>query len=318
MTRDIHVHAKVMVFAGLFMLFLLSLLFRTYRLNEYPVGFHNDEVYVAYNSWSLLETGKDAYGHLLPLVINQWGDFRPAGYHYLAAASFAIFGISDWATRLPGAVFGAISVLFVWLLVARIWGKSMAWISTVILAILPWHIIICRATSESVVSLAYVLIGAYCFLSAGKKRGLWRYILACILFVLGMWTYHAARYALPVFFLGSAVLTWNKDTRQLANVCMVFFVALSTVAVYLFVSGGQARTSQVSIFSFPEARLVLDESIREDGSQNVLFTRLFHNKLETYADTAIHTALRHLQSDFLVGGVFYPDRYRAGNTTLVP
>ncbi len=303
----------------LLLILCVALFVRVYKLDDFPVGFHNDEVYVAYNSWSLLETGKDASGHFLPIVINQWGDYRPAGYHYFAALSYLLFGLSDWATRLPGAVFGAISVILLWLVVDLLWGRKTAWIAAVILAILPWHIMISRATSESVMSLSFVLVGVYGAARVYKRHAapLW-YITTCLGFVASFLSYHAARYAVPIFFVGLAGLFWIWRQKRLAILTFILSIILGVFSILLLSTGGNARASQISIFSFPETKLVLDESIREDGVQNVLFTRLWHNKAVAYFTVAVGNGLRHMGSNFLAYGEFLPARYVAGSETLLP
>lgn len=303
----------------LVLLFAGALILRVYKLNDFPVGFHNDEVYVAYNSWSILQTGKDTSGKLLPLVVNQWGDFRPAGYHYFTALSFLMFGLSDWATRLPGALFGAVSVLLLWFVAERLWGKRMAWLCGIVLAILPWHIIISRSTSESVLSLAGILLGSLALIHTQRKHGsqVW-WLLTVFGFLLSFFTYHAARYAVPVFFLGSSALLWMWKKHRLAATSFVLGIVLSAVSVSLYYFGGSARASQISVFTFPETKLTLEESIREDGNRNVLATRFWHNKLISYATVVIENGLKHVQSDFLVSGKFRPLRYLAGKAALMP
>lgn len=303
----------------LIFLFAGALLLRVYRLNDFPVGFHNDEVYVAYNSWSLLETAKDVNGTVLPLVVNQWGDFRPAGYHYFTALSFLVFGLSDWATRLPGALFGAVSVILLWFVAKRLWGKRIAWISGIVLTILPWHIIISRSTSESVLSLAGVLLGSLALVHIQGKRGslvLWLFTI--LGFLLSFFTYHAARYAIPVFFLGSSGFLWLWKKHRSAVTSLILGIVFSAVSVSLYYLGGSARASQISVFTFPETKLTLEESIREDGNRNVLITRFWHNKLVSYATVVIENGLKHVQSDFLVSGKFRPLRYLAGKAALMP
>ena len=61
---------------------LIALILRLYRLSDVPVGFHGDEASIGYNAYSLLKTAKDQNGNFLPLAIDQFGDFRPAGYRF--------------------------------------------------------------------------------------------------------------------------------------------------------------------------------------------------------------------------------------------
>ena len=43
-----------------------------------------------------------------PLYIDMFGDNRPSGYHYLTVVPIKIFGLNEFATRFPGAIFGGL------------------------------------------------------------------------------------------------------------------------------------------------------------------------------------------------------------------
>lgn len=91
-------------------IFLLALTLRLYALGSIPSGFHNDEVDVGYVGKFLILHGRDPAGNILPLAFNKYGDFRPTGLFYLAGISQLIFGSSEFAVRLPTALFGALTV----------------------------------------------------------------------------------------------------------------------------------------------------------------------------------------------------------------
>ena len=78
--------------------------------DSFPVGFHIDEASLGYNGYSMLKTGKDEHGNRFPLYIDMFGDNRPLvplSYDY----SDCFFGLNEFATRLPGAVFGTLTVV---------------------------------------------------------------------------------------------------------------------------------------------------------------------------------------------------------------
>ncbi|MCL4200538.1 glycosyltransferase family 39 protein [Patescibacteria group bacterium] len=303
----------------LLLIFCGALFIRTYQLNEIPVGFHGDEVNIAYNAWAVKETGKDIDNNFLPTVINQWGDYRAVGYYYFAAISLALFGLSDWAVRFPAAFFGSLSVIFLWLIADKLYNRNIAWISAIILAILPWHIIISRSTSESIVSLAFVLLGIYSGLKAlrATKPTKW-IILSFISFSISFVTYHAARYGIPIFLFGACALLLKQYDIKKKIILISFTFLIGATSYLLFTTSGSVRASQTSIFTFPETKFVLEESIREDGTQNPLFTRLWHNKLTSYATKALENGLQHVSASYLIFGNFMPNRYLAGKATLMP
>src|SRR3989344_6714089 len=122
----------------LLLIILLAGFLRLYRLDSYPVGFHIDEASLGYNGYSMLKTGKDEHGNRFPLYIDMFGDNRPSGYHYLTIAPVAIFGLNEFATRLPGALFGSITVFAIFFLTLSIFqNRKLGLLTALFLAISP-------------------------------------------------------------------------------------------------------------------------------------------------------------------------------------
>src|SRR5260221_370864 len=142
----------------LILIFLLAFFLRVYKLGEFPVGFHVDEVKVGWNALSLLKTTRDDHGNDFPFYYNSFGDYRPAGIFYVTMPSIAIFGNTEFATRLPSALFGALSVFPLFLFVRQLsksklnknlLHESTALLASFLLAISFWHIEVSRATTEA-------------------------------------------------------------------------------------------------------------------------------------------------------------------------
>ena len=56
---------------------------RLYQLGLIPNALTWDEAAVGYNAYSILKTGRDEYGELLPIIFKSFGDFKPGLYVYL-------------------------------------------------------------------------------------------------------------------------------------------------------------------------------------------------------------------------------------------
>ena len=59
---------------------------------------------------------------------------KPIFYYWLIAGSFKLFGMNDFALRFPSAVLTFLTVLFLYLLVHKIYGRAAAVCSSVVLA----------------------------------------------------------------------------------------------------------------------------------------------------------------------------------------
>lgn len=309
----------------LLLVVLLAGFLRMYRLSSYPAGFHIDEASLGYNGYSMLKTGKDEHGNRFPLYIDMFGDNRPSGYHYLTIAPIAVFGLNEFATRLPGALFGTISVLALFYLVESLFSNSaVALTVSLLLAISPWHIVSSRASSEAVVALFFILLGSWIIIRSLNTKN--RYLLpfGFISLTISFLFYHAPRIFVPLLLVGIIALTWkSRETysRKFKLTALGFSIAVICVSFLLiFVAkGGTGRFNQVSIFGSPQTKLVMEEQLREDGSQTVqpFVSRVFHNKIINYSETFISNYLDYFSGKFLFISGGRPLWYQVPNVGMI-
>lgn len=295
---------------ALIFIFLLALFLRFYRLAEYPVGFHIDEASLGYNAYSLLKTGRDENGQAWPLHIDMFGDYRPAGYQYLSIIPVYLFGLTEFATRFMSALFGSLTVLLIYYFVNELLAltslrgsyfatlpESLGLLAAFLLSISPWHVVISRASAETIVALFFVIWGATYFLRVlqGKNGAWWRAVLC---WLASLFFYHSSRVFVPALSLGW-LLVVGRRFSQAGRVWLL--VTLAALALVFGAKGGTGRFKQVSIFHFPEIRLVLAEQIREDGVAGVpvLVARFFHNKLINYTVGYLREYFRYFSLNFL-------------------
>jgi 4-amino-4-deoxy-L-arabinose transferase-like glycosyltransferase len=62
---------------------------------------------------------------------------KPAVFFWLVAGSFRVWGLSEWAARLPSALMALATMLLAWFLARRMWGESAGLRAGVILATCP-------------------------------------------------------------------------------------------------------------------------------------------------------------------------------------
>ncbi|MBI3980836.1 glycosyltransferase family 39 protein, partial [Candidatus Microgenomates bacterium] len=194
-------------------IFLIAFLVRVINLANFPVGFHNDEVSIGYSAYSLLQTGKDRSGEMLPLSIDQFGDFRPAGYFYLAAVSEKVFGVNEFAVRFPAALFGSLLIFAGYQLALVLFkNKPIALLFALNVALNPWLIIVSRSSSESIVSLFLGTLGIIFWLNGLENKKIKQIVLACIMFTGSFLFYHSARLFVPLFLVSLLALTFFQTT----------------------------------------------------------------------------------------------------------
>ncbi len=108
----------------LFVILLFAVVTRFYNLSAVPSGFHIDEAIIADNAYSIMQTGKDTDNNFLPLQTEQFGDFNPTGYAYLAIIPIKILGLTIFAARSVGAALSVLTVLGVFLLTYSIFERK--------------------------------------------------------------------------------------------------------------------------------------------------------------------------------------------------
>ena len=148
----------------------LALVLRIVGLSEFPVGFTQDEAGLGYDAYSILKTGKDMWGETLPLTLRSFGDYKLPLYSYLAIPSVSIFGLNEFAVRLPGAIFGTLAILACYLMVKRLSeNENLAIYSALFLALSPWHISLSRGAFEANLTTFFIPLGVWSFLNGMKN-----------------------------------------------------------------------------------------------------------------------------------------------------
>lgn len=292
----------------LFAIFAVALLLRVYRLGEFPVGFHQDEASLGYNGYSLMLTGKDDNGNKFPLYVDMFGDNRPSGYHYLTIIPIKMFGLNEFATRFPGALFGSLTVFAMFFLVVTIFkSKSLGLISAFLLAIAPWHFVLSRASAEAIVALFFILLGFSLIIYSLQNQKLLFLFSGTLLVSFSFFFYHTPRIFVPLLFLSLLLFLFSTLRKYTSNRYKIFligsflFLSVMVFILVFFVKGGTGRYSQVNIFNFPETKLVIAEQIQENGiaGTNNLVTRLFHNKAVNYSFTFVSNYSEYFSGSFL-------------------
>src|SRR3989338_11246937 len=106
----------------------VAILLRFINLASIPVGFNDDEAAFGYNAYSILKTGMDEWGMFLPFpAFESFGDWKLVVYLYLTAISQFFFGMNEFATRFPSALFGVFAVFATYLLTKKLFEDRSGW-----------------------------------------------------------------------------------------------------------------------------------------------------------------------------------------------
>jgi len=291
----------------LVIIFFVGVFFRFIHLGTIPIGFHLDEAIIGDNANFILHTGRDTDNVFLPLQTEVFGDYNPTGYAFLAIPSIKLLGLTEFATRFPGALLGSLTVVATFFLVFALFESTpIALLAAAFFAVSPWDIVLSRSSEETAVALFFVVSGFACLIYSIRKEQI-RYLVGAFIFLtLSYFMYFTPRVFVPLFFLSFFIpykYWWGKRREVYTKLFITTFLLLGAISFFLVfgLQGGASRFNQVSIFGFPATKLIQEEQIREDGVKQspLVATRFFHNKPFSYAYTYVSNYLAYFSGDFL-------------------
>jgi 4-amino-4-deoxy-L-arabinose transferase-like glycosyltransferase len=284
---------------------LIAAFLRFFQLGINPPSLTWDEVAWGYNAYSLGIDGKDEFGKFLPYdYFESFGDFKPPVYAYLDVIPVKLFGLNEFAVRFPSAVFGTLTVLVTYFLVRRMffasaYARMYALLTSLLLAISPWHIMLSRAAFEANVASFFIITGIWLFLEALVRKK-WLLILSAISFVLSFYTFNSARVVTPLLVLG-LVFVFRKKLFQLKKVV----ATTAIVGLFLFVPlipfllspQASLRYREVNIFSDINLIQRANQEIANDN--NSTFSKVIHNRRLIFSVEYLKHYFDNLSPSFL-------------------
>ncbi len=315
----------------LFVIFILALFLRFYKLDSYPNGFHRDEAFFGYNSYSLLKTGRDMTGAFFPLHLRSFL-YTPAGYSYLSVPFIYLFGLSEYSVRFASALFGSLTIISSYLLAVKIYkhGKFkelfgfnsyiFGLLTAIFISVSPWSINLARTASSITPVVFFISFGVYLFFEWLDRKKI-IFIILSLLSIEASLSFYIAPYAflpllIPVMFLTfDGKYNFKNNTIKL----IYLFAIIAPVVISLLSPTLSIRARSLSITNNDEVGLILEEKIREDGVENIdnFNTRVFHNKLIGLSFKFLENYSDHFSYRFLFSDKGYPDRYRVPLTGLL-
>ena len=210
-------------------IFLLAFILRFYKLGQIPYGLYQDETAIGYNAYSIRETGKDEHGESWPLYFKSFGDYKLPVYIYLTIVPVHLFGLTEFAVRFPSALFGFLTVIVFYFFVLAITGnRSLAFISTVLFSINPWHLHYNRATFEVSISLFLFLLGGLLL----HKRA---FLFGTICFIISLYSYNLTRLLAPALYIFFLVF-YAKQIKHVSKQELIFSIIISVLLLIPFIS----------------------------------------------------------------------------------
>lgn len=219
-----------------FFLFLICLLFlitRLFKITEIPPSLYWDEASIGYNAYSVLLTGKDEWGEVLPLHFRAFGEFKLPIYIYSVAVAIKIFGFNDLSVRLPAVLFSFGSLILIYL-ITKIFTKNgvSALYSAFFFVISPWGVIITRVGYEVNAGVMFFLMALFFFLRSSKKP---LYFLFSVVFhIFAIYSYNSFRIISPIFIICTSLIFIFRNIGK-SKIILLYVVGSFILVLFSFI-----------------------------------------------------------------------------------
>jgi len=295
----------------LFIILIIPFLVRLIKIDQIPPSLNWDEVSHTYNAYSILKTGKDQWGIVLPGIFRVYGDYKLPLYIYLTVPSVALLGLTPLSTRLVSILSGTLLTYLVFLIFKEILKKQKSplkqyfpYLAVLSVGLSSWSVFLSRIAVEANLFLLLFSVSLYFLLK--DKPTFKNLSFSTLFFALSLHTYNSSRVLLP-FYLLLALLYFKKlpKTHRLPfkNLLgpIVLFLSIFLFAYQTFLTDtGQARYQWVTLLDQGAINRI-NES-RNASDLNPFFARLAHNKLTYFVPEATKNYFSHFNPRFLFSG----------------
>lgn len=172
------------------LIIIIGFIPRIIKLDKIPSHLGNDEISIAFDSYSVRTIGKDEHGHSWPLAFESHRSYKAPLYAYLNMPINWFFGNNEIGVRLLSVIFGVLAIFLIGVFGKFIGGEFLGLMAAILLAINPKAIFVSRIGFESNVAYVVMSFGVLFMFYFWKKQKKIYAILAGILLGLSIWGYH--------------------------------------------------------------------------------------------------------------------------------
>jgi len=284
-----------------FGIILLGFTFRFIKFSNIPVSLNRDELALGYNAFALASEGKDEWGQSWPITFKSFGDYKLPGYIYLLIPFVKLFGLTDFAIRLPSLIAGIINIWLIFLIAKKTFPKQplTPFFAALMLALMPWAIHYSRIGFEAQVGLSFTLATIYLLISSQKSKKL--SLLAPLTLMAAMLTYNSPLLLSPFILLSYIFLFYSNHKKHLliSFASLLLFVVAIFIAITSLLSVSQAKTG-IIIFTDPTLNYFQREARLHLSDTSQLLASVFANKYVFFSKVTIQNYLKTFSPIFLL------------------
>jgi 4-amino-4-deoxy-L-arabinose transferase-like glycosyltransferase len=289
----------------LIFILILGIILRVYQLGQTPKGISSDEASLGYNAYSLLKTGKDEFGVILPLSLKAFGEYKAPLYSYLSIISILILDLNEVSVRLPSVVFSILTLLMVYLLVRELFHREKtALLSAFVFGVIPWNLQFGRVAYEGNLMLLLMCAGVY-FLRRGFLQNKY-FLLSTFFLCLSLYSHYNIRLFLPIFLISLFFIFKDKilNNKKIFSINLVIGILLITPLITNTLRNEKnSRYNFINLFNDTGIPLTVNEKVaghKWQGIGSSFSIRLMHNKISESAVRFVENYSSHFNPLFLL------------------
>lgn len=213
----------------LLLLIFVAIIARFIWLDYAPPHLSNDEIGAAYAAYSISRTLRDGTNQFLPILWTSHGGMGSPLAVYIPLISIVVLGNNDFAVRLPSAILGSLTIIFIGFLVMELTKNiKLALITSFILAFSPWHFSASRSALESNYALFFIVLGLYLFFIGINRNKNWATLASIVSFSFSIYSYYTEWVLTPLIILFLGIFY-----REIIFKKKVYFVAILLLGILL-------------------------------------------------------------------------------------
>jgi 4-amino-4-deoxy-L-arabinose transferase-like glycosyltransferase len=232
---------------GVILVCLAAFALRAWDLERFPPFMHGDEAESAWRGLRIL-IGPDP---LPPFITSpDWYDL-PTLYHYVEAASMAVFGVTAGGVRMVSAISGALTVPLIYVIARLSWGRLAGALSMLFIAFGHTHLHFSRFGGGYVeASLMMALMMLLVVIAARGRRGMLLFAGIGLVIGLAQYMYASARLLPIAGGILLAALLWRRKIglTHIGLVALAAFVAVAPLGAWYLQNPGTISGRMNDVF----------------------------------------------------------------------